>query len=323
MNCRICGNSIGNKTMSVREMQHGLRERFQYIICVSCGCIQISDIPNDMARYYPSDYYSFDSEEGKEFLSEDLGFFKKHQADYLTGNDKNIMGRIFSMRYIPPRVYHWIRTMQLKKHHRVLDIGCGTGLTLKRMYQIGFTNLTGVDPFIKQDYTYSDTFHVYKKDPLQMDESNKYDCIMMHHSFEHMEFEKEVLKKCERMLHQDGKMLVRIPVVSEQLMSIYKTDLVSLDAPRHFYIHTTESMKIISGSASLKIDHVEYDADASSFWASEQYKNDIPLTDERSYGKNRSQSGFTKTRIRDFKKQISRMNKNGTSDTAAFYLSKS
>jgi SAM-dependent methyltransferase len=321
MLCRICGNGANNVPLTIREMQIGLRENFSYFSCAVCECIQIDSIPGDMSRYYPSDYYSFDSEEGKEFLNNELGFYKKLQAEYLTGSNRSIFGKMASLGYIPPRVYHWIRIMQLKQHQHILDIGCGAGLTLKRMFQLGFTHLTGVDPFIRSDYHYADHFHIYKKDPLQLDETVQYDCIMMHHSFEHMEMEEATLIKIRKLLKPGGKILIRIPVVSKELMTVFNTDLVSLDAPRHFYIHTPESMAILCEKAGLKIDHTEYDADASSFWASEQYKNDIPLMDEKSYGKNREASLFTKNQIRNYKKEIGHLNAAHASDTAAFYIS--
>jgi hypothetical protein len=57
--CSICGNTGGNKTHSVREMMFGMRDVFQYLECGACGCLQLLNIPKDMGKYYPEQYYSF------------------------------------------------------------------------------------------------------------------------------------------------------------------------------------------------------------------------------------------------------------------------
>lgn len=41
------------------EMMFGFGEEFAYFECSKCGCLQISEIPVDISKYYPSDYYSF------------------------------------------------------------------------------------------------------------------------------------------------------------------------------------------------------------------------------------------------------------------------
>jgi hypothetical protein len=48
---------------------YGTRETFSYLACADCGCLQISNIPADLARYYPSDYYSYDAPEETPLLA--------------------------------------------------------------------------------------------------------------------------------------------------------------------------------------------------------------------------------------------------------------
>ena len=56
--CRICGNASDNRAHVAREMMFGTRERFDYVECARCGCLQIRDVPADLSPYYPADYYS-------------------------------------------------------------------------------------------------------------------------------------------------------------------------------------------------------------------------------------------------------------------------
>src|SRR3974377_1257307 len=59
MTCRICGNGLGHTLYNTWEMMFGYRDFFRYFQCSGCGCLQISEFPKDMTRYYPSQYYSF------------------------------------------------------------------------------------------------------------------------------------------------------------------------------------------------------------------------------------------------------------------------
>lgn len=320
MECRICGNRENNQSFEVKERQHCIKESFLYFQCSKCSCIQISDIPENLAKYYPQDYYSFNISAEQEFMTDNRSGFKKIQSDYLIHGKNKVLGNLLTLGYKHPLVFDWLKNLSLDKNARILDIGCGSGAALKSMYQLGYKNLTGVDPFITKNYTLSNSFHIYKKDPLEIDSNLKFDCIMMHHSFEHMEFEKEVLKKTRSLLNPGGKLLIRIPVFSKPLFEIYGPDLVSLDAPRHLYIHSVSSMELLCAEAGFKVEKVEFDANEFSFWASEEYKKDICLNAENSYARNRKGSIFKKDEIKIFKKKIKQLNKSGESDTAAFYL---
>ncbi|UCS94371.1 hypothetical protein KZP23_04910 [Echinicola marina] len=56
--CRLCGNKDGNTIFPVKEMMFGCQEIFDYVECGRCKSIQIVTIPEDLARYYPDNYYS-------------------------------------------------------------------------------------------------------------------------------------------------------------------------------------------------------------------------------------------------------------------------
>ncbi len=44
-----------------------------------------------------------------------------------------------------------MRIPEIKFRDRILDVGCGNGSLLAQLLKIGFTNLTGVDPFINEE----------------------------------------------------------------------------------------------------------------------------------------------------------------------------
>ena len=51
--CEVCFNSDGNVTHVAQEMMFGFKDRFEYLECGRCGCLQLKDVPSDLSRYYP------------------------------------------------------------------------------------------------------------------------------------------------------------------------------------------------------------------------------------------------------------------------------
>jgi hypothetical protein len=135
-----------------------------------------------------------------------------------------------------------------------------------------------------------------------------------------MDHQREVLKKLFSILSKNGRLLIRIPIISKPLMDEYGYHVVSLDAPRHFYIHSFKSICLLLEKAGFVTEKVLYDAHEFSFWGSEQYKNGISLhNDPESYlvKKIFSDEQMEKWRIR-----IRELNQRGESDNLAMYLKK-
>lgn len=57
--CRVCGKKGAFLSYLVREMLNGTKDEFEYFVCDNCGCLQISDVPDNLGKYYGSSYYSF------------------------------------------------------------------------------------------------------------------------------------------------------------------------------------------------------------------------------------------------------------------------
>src|SRR5262245_41013412 len=60
--CLYCG-ARESRDFKAREMMFGFREEFNYRECLGCGCLQLLDVPSDLARYYPPHYGSFQDRE--------------------------------------------------------------------------------------------------------------------------------------------------------------------------------------------------------------------------------------------------------------------
>ncbi len=316
--CKVCRNVEGNGLYTVREMQFGLREEFIYQLCANCGCMQLQNIPDDLSRHYPTDYYSFNAA----FTLETPTALNRLRADYLIHKKNRLAGALKSFRFKRPLFFEWLRIPQVRQTDKILDVGTGNGSLLAEFYKYGFTNLEGIDPFIPADKKYNE-INIYKRDVFQLTE--QYDYIMLHHSFEHMNEPLTVLHQLYKHLKKGRYLLIRIPVMGNHGWKRYGVNWVALDAPRHLLIYSEKSMQLLAEQTGFEVRKIVYDdVDAFSIWASEQYERDIPLQDrERSYAHNSRAGVFSEQQMQEFRKRSDNLRSKGESDQAAFYLYKS
>lgn len=315
--CKVCGNDINNSIYQVKEMQLGLREAFPYMHCSKCGCMQLENIPADLGKYYPNeDYYSFNLELDVKQKPDAL---RKIKSSYLLYGKNKLLGSLLSIGYKMPDYFSWVKIPGVRYNDAILDVGTGNGSLLLNLYKIGFTNLTGIDPFIDKEQHYGN-INILKKDIYEM--TGTYDYIMLHHAFEHMDEPHKVLQQLKNLLNPGKFILIRIPLMGMYGWKTYGLDWVGLDAPRHIIIHTIQSMQILAEKAGLQLQKIVFDSGPYHLWASEQYKNDIALMEPGSYMLNKEGSQFSKEQIKAFADIAAQTNKDGQGDQAAFYLFK-
>lgn len=314
--CRICNNSTDNKAFTAREMMYGLRETFKYFQCANCGCLQIAEFPENIAKYYPGNYYSFNSYDGKKFKGFKGAIKKKqYKAAALGGKFYNATLR----KVLGKKEYVIFKDLNVTENTRILDVGCGNGRNfLYPLAEVGFKNVMGCDPFLNKTIEYKNGLTI-KKCSLY-DIETTFDIITYHHAFEHLPNPFESLKKAHNLLAPKGVCIIRIPTVSSFAWEHYGVDWVQLDAPRHFFLHSKKSMQILAEKANFELFKVEYDSTHFQFSGSEKYKKDIPLSAPKFKGFKHS----LKRKIQNFKfqKKAHSLNKEQRGDQAAFYLRK-
>lgn len=317
--CRICKNRDGNTVHIASEMMLGLDGEFKYTKCTSCGCLQISEVPEDIAKYYPSDYYSYKKRDKKGFFKENAlkKFFKRQRSFALSGGE-GLAGRLISKVSTLPSYMEWVKYGRVGPDSEILDVGCGAGAFLLKLRKEGFTRLTGVDPYIEKDIDYGGGVRVYKRELTDMEGS--FDFITFHHSFEHMAEPYSVLKEVRRLLRDNCCLLIRVPIVSSFIWQRYGVNWVQLDAPRHYFLHTVDSMRVLAKEAGFDIERIVFDSSELQLWGSEQYEQGISLVDKRSYSVDRENSIFSREDIEAFKTKAEELNKKDNGDSAAFYL---
>jgi SAM-dependent methyltransferase len=294
-------------------MMHGSRERFDYFECGACGAVQIAEVPEDLARHYPSEYGPF---------SLRLDGPVKHTAKRLRGRHllarPSLLGRLIVRVVGVPEFIEWIRPLDLALDSAILDVGSGAGQLLYEMSSAGFQNLLGVDPYIPETRVIPPGIRILKG--ALCDVPGRYDLLILNHVIEHVADPREMLRQAAGRLRSGGHLLVRTPVAGTRAWRTYGADWVQLDPPRHLIVHTETSMRRIAEEAGFEVAAVTYDSTPFQFWASEQYQRDIPLTDPRSHWVNPARSSYDDAAIRRMEIEAARLNERGDGDQARFYL---
>jgi len=326
--CKIC-NSGNYNTYEVREMMFGFKDKFLYLECLGCGCLQISQIPSKMSKYYPEEYYSYSLKLPN--INYPKSGIKKifaiHRDNFILFK-KDLIGRIINLvypnGYLKEELEHHFPAISdvfsVNKDTRVLDVGCGNGSFVYLLKEYGFQNCLGIDPYLQQDIVCPNGLRILKRTIHELDQT--FDLIAFHHSFEHIADPLETFGSVQRLLSKEGVCLMRIPTVSSYAWKYYRENWVQLDAPRHFFLHSIQSIKLLAEKTHLKLVKVCYDSTAFQFYGSEQYLKNIPLTSDRSYVKNKLASIFSEEEMASFKKKAIQLNLQNQGDSAAFYLKK-
>ena len=280
LTCRACGVTSEFKVFSAREMQLGTREVFQYGECPNCLSLQITEIPPELGKFYPKDYYSLQPPPER---SKKPTFFKTLTARWLLGGGA-LAAKVAKDKARRYPFFAWCRTAGAHLNSRLVDVGCGSGGLLRRMQRYGFSNLLGVDPFglVEVD---EPGFKIRCVDFAKI--PGPFDLIMMHHVLEHLPDPVAGLVEASDRLAPQGRILVRIPVANSETYRKYRENWYNLDPPRHLLIPSPKGMQILAERSGLKVADAGFDGIEVGYLYSEFYQADIPFSERPESSKGR------------------------------------
>ncbi|QGW29725.1 methyltransferase domain-containing protein [Phnomibacter ginsenosidimutans] len=322
MQCHACKASINySNTIHAKEMMRGTRAVFDYAVCENCGSLQLLDEPADMSAYYCQGYYSTNHAVEGLFQPAWKAWLKQYRDAYwITG--KGWLGKHIHQR-MPNKSIELanLRHLELTSSTRILDVGCGTGTIPYVLYNAGFKQITGLEPFIQEDIHYANGLTI-KKGWLTNYREEPFDLIMFNHSFEHLSSPHEYLDAAYNLLKPNGQLLIRIPTVSSFTFQQYQENWVQLDAPRHAMLYSRKGIELLAKAHQFDLQVMIDEGTSFQFIGSEQYQMDIPLHgDKRSWFEGNTEL-FTPVQIRQFEEQANELNRTGNSDSIAVTLQK-
>lgn len=95
------------------------------------------------------------------------------------------------------RLIRFMSQANIRRHHHVLDYGCGQGALIHQLRSLGFKNISGYDP--------------YHPDFSEVKMIGTFDAILLIHVWEHLQDPAEIFPDLERFLKPGGKILLITP----------------------------------------------------------------------------------------------------------------
>lgn len=322
--CEVCGATGDFDRLALREMLFGLRETFTYVRCPSCGVLRIEAVPTDLARYYPPEYFAGAGEPSpSRHLGRLAGLADRAGTRRLLFGRGRLTARLLRP-WAPPALPETraalpiVRLAGLRSlDDPIIDVGCGRiPGQLLRLRKSGFRSLLGIDPYLEGD---SDYMGIPLRRRSIHDQSGAFKLVTLHHSFEHVPDPFETLAAARRLLRPDGVLLIRTPVMGTWFWETYGTSWWELDAPRHLFVHTRESLERLARDVGLELFSVRWDSTYVELIASEQIKHDIAWREPASWARN--PPGMIPPELEaQFRVQVKQLNTAGRAGRAGYYF---
>lgn len=288
----------------------GLRETFTYLKCGDCGCLQIESNPANLHEYYPREYYSYQWSPFRNTVRRMLIQVYFGKLGFLRPLSRKIG--------LTSLIFESISKIVPAKTSRILDVGSGRGEMLLGLHAVGFTNLLGIDPFLDRSELLGGV-RLLKAQLSSLSLPFKFDLIIFNHSFEHIWNQLQTLVEAKANLAVGGTILIRVPVLGRAFF-VYGENAWTIDAPRHFYVHTLKSMTTLASAAGLRIVSYYFDSEGDQFEWSSLYARDIAMSEVKALGMKRAFRTLTLPPYRRLRHLAERLNNEGEGDQAVFYL---
>lgn len=123
----------------------------------------------------------------------------------------------------------------------------------------------------------------------------------------------KVFAQLYKLLAEDGRLLIRIPVSDSFAYRKYGVNWYQLDAPRHLFLHTVRSISLLAKEHGFILKQVNYDSTEGQFMNSEKYCRDIT---------SRTTMDVPTSYIKICRKFAKQLNKMRDGDQACFFLQK-
>lgn len=314
--CAYCLKDTAHTLFLLKERMFGLPGEFEYLQCNSCEAMHIKTVPTNLAHYYPSDYYSFAEKPLPDYSGGPKDKLLRLR-DLYEWTGMNSFGKLLAQLKPNPQLrYLW--PLKLDLDATILDIGCGTGHLLKVLRSLGFTKLTGVDPFIPSTI-HEPNLKIIKGELEEL--SGSFDVVMMHHALEHVVDQKRTLSKCKELLAPGGKLMIRIPTISCEAWEEYGLDWFQLDAPRHMVLHSRKSISRLAEQCDLVIEQLIDDGSPDQYIFCELYKRGLPMIPRDEATKKRIADEVAAMPRAEFEERSRQLNQTGRADQINLVMS--
>ncbi len=166
-----------------------------------------------------------------------------------------VLSRFRSLRERAARMVMWLKASE---RGRLLDIGCGSGLFMREMLNLGW-EVTGVEPDYRAAHIAKENFSldVYQSSLEQAGFADcTFDAITMNNVLEHVTDPLRTLAECRRILKLKGRLVLLTPNAASLGHMYFRRDWRGLEPPRHLYLFTPKNMRYAIENAGLYVEQI-------------------------------------------------------------------
>jgi len=193
--------------------------------CKTCDLAFVNPQPdkNELDKYYPTEYY------GKEP-------FAYEKVDARTR-------------------FKFLKGLIVKRTGRMLDVGCGKGLLLKMVKDMGWEVIGTELSAHSANYGKVELgIDVRNQELGQLSfDNNSFDLVTLFHSLEHMLNPYATLSIINNIIKEDGLLLVSVPRFNCYYSKLFRANWFHLDAPRHLFHFSDKSLELLLNKAGFKV----------------------------------------------------------------------
>ena len=225
--CNVCKGALTRHFTKVRDPI--TNESFTILACTKCGLGHTNPHPDDLSRYYGKHYY---------------------------GSRHGVTSKFCARQ----RLRFLERTADKAAKRRLLDIGCGDGSFLLEAREAGWKVMgTEINPHPARAFGL-DVRHTLD----HIDHAERFDCVTMWHSLEHMRDIKSTLLLIARLLDPKGQLIIAVPDNGSLQAKLFGPRWLHLDVPRHLYHFDPGSLHFSLENAGFRArrsrhHEIEYD----------------------------------------------------------------
>lgn len=260
--CYLCGGMGIDVIKGMPDRLFGVPGIWNYKRCVKCGLYWLTPWPQDLGQAYIN-YHTHRSAEDRRALTISPHSIKKRIAALAFGypdkaaSKKSAMYRMLALpgplSDISGRSVMWLPG---KHPGKLLDIGCGSGMFLEQMQELGW-DAYGVEPDRNAAVIAKQTLAATEKifaGPLEEAGFNngQFDAITMAHVIEHLPDPVMILKECRRILQPNGRLVVTTPNVNSLGRKWFKKNWRGWEPPRHLFLFNAQALEKCALDAGFK-----------------------------------------------------------------------
>ncbi len=234
INCNICNIDDTRFLFEAKDLNCSKRENFNVVQCKKCGLVYLNPQPSEeeLRIFYPVDYYI---NEGSE-LNLDIQKLWRENSRKLK------------------------KILNYKGAGKILDIGCKRADFLAGLRAEGW-DVYGLD--------ISEVAAKYAKDKYGIEviagdlldaklPSSQFDVISILGALEHMRYPLETMREINRILKEDGLLIIYLPNFGSLQAKIFRDKWFHLDVPRHLFQFSAKTIALLllrAGFAIKSVDH--------------------------------------------------------------------